>query len=358
MKLNKRYIISLIIAAACLAAALGLEGISRAMTNGLLHQNAAERFMADGDVPYKQISIFFSTDNKLPVSSIEQIQSSVNSVLKENSIQAENEDARTWCDAWSTDSGIVSADGVKASDIRCSATLVGGDFFEFHPMQLMSGCYIRKDDLMKDRVVIDTITAWNTFGSSEVADMEITINGKVYRVAGVVEPEKTGNTQTVYGSQGRIYMPYPDSTASSDDPAASIGADAVVSCYETVLPNPVRSFAENCITKAITSLEMSQLLINTDRDSFKNRFNRFLHLREMVICENNITYPWWENSARLTDYTTAQMFGLEMFLLIFPVICLFVSVYKLYAFISSLIARKIEANKRKYRTIEKDPYAL
>ena len=256
--------------------------------------------------------------------------------------------------------GIVSASGSKASDVNCNATLIGGDFFEIHAMRLLSGSYIRQDDLMHDRVVIDTITAWNTFGSPDIADMEIEIDGTVYLIAGVVEPEKDANTQTVYGKIGRIYMPYSASTMTSDT-AGSVNVSAkgqMIGCYEAVLPNPVRNFAKNCIEKAINSLEMNQLIVNTDRDTLLNRFDRFWHLKEMVICQNNVTYPWWENSARLTDYTAAQMFGLEMFLIIFPVICLFVTIYKLYVFLSALIARKIEAHKRKYRTIEKDPYAL
>ena len=68
---------------------------------------------------------------------------------------------------------------------------------------------------MHDRVVIDTITAWNTFGSPDIADMEIEIDGTVYLIAGVVEPEKDANTQTVYGKIGRIYMPYSASTMTS-----------------------------------------------------------------------------------------------------------------------------------------------
>jgi hypothetical protein len=109
--------------------------------------------------------------------------------------------------------------------------------------------------------------------------------------------------------------------------------------------------------KAFGMKSGKQILNNTDRGLFASRFEHLRNLRQMVAVEDGIAYPWWENAARLRDYTVAQLFGVEILLLIFPVFCLCAGIWILYKFLSALISKKIEENKRRYRTIEKDPYA-
>ena len=55
--------------------------------------------------------------------------------------------------------------GSKTLDTFC----VGGDFFLFHPVRLLSGNYFSEDDLMHDYILLDEEAAWDLFGGTDVA---------------------------------------------------------------------------------------------------------------------------------------------------------------------------------------------
>ena len=60
----------------------------------------------------------------------------------------------------------------------------------------------------------------------------------------------------------------------------------------------------------------------------------------------------------MRDFSAAQMLRLEILLLIFPTLCLLFLIWKGYRYLERLIDEKREHFKRRYRTIEKDPYSL
>ena len=134
---------------------------------------------------------------------------------------------------------------------------VGGDYFLFHPLQLLSGGYVSDEDYMADRVVLDAQTAFNLFGSSDVAGMEVTINGKTFPIAGVVKSEddfataaaldagakaSSDPTGVQSASKAMIYMSYA---------ALNAMAELPIDCYEIVLPDPVSGFAKKLMTEKI-----------------------------------------------------------------------------------------------------------
>lgn len=61
---------------------------------------------------------------------------------------------------------------------------MGGNFFDFHPIRLLSGNYISPDDLMKDRVLLDEDTAWLLFGGTQLEGLSFKIDGVPFVVAG------------------------------------------------------------------------------------------------------------------------------------------------------------------------------
>ena len=355
MKLNKKAVIPLCCAALMLLSVGICEGVTAAGFAGQIHQTAAERWDSDGSVPCAQISAFFSRDSAPSPASVESLRDSINKALTTASLAPKNKDARLWYDAWSTEQGSVSVQGAKKQEMTALATAVGGEFFLAHPMKLLSGGYIRPDDLMHDRVVIDSLLAWYAFGSSDVAGMELTIDGTVYQIAGVVEPAQDRITQTAYGDKPRVYVPF---AADDSDSAESYSAAARIGCYEVVLPNPVRGFAEKTVSDALGEREHMQLVVNTRRGTIARRWSTLRHLREMSVASDGIAYPWWENAARMRDLSAAQRFRTELLLLMFPVLCLLVLIWRGYRFLERFVAEKREKSKRKYRTIEKDPYSV
>ena len=357
MKLKNKAVILLCCAVLMVLAAGVCEIISAVQFSGQIHQTAAERWDTDGSSPCGQVSAFFSRENALSTASVESLQESIKKALTTASLEPKTKDGRLWYDAWSAEQGTVSVKGAKQQETDAIATAVGGEFFLVHPMKLLSGNYIRPDDLMHDRVVIDALLAWYTFGSSDVAGMELTVNGTIYQIAGVVEPAQDKTTQTAYGDKPRLYLPF---TAENDHDEGSVNysTSSDITCYEAVLPNPVRGFAEKTLREALGEREHMKLIVNTNRGSAARRWDTLRHLREMAVISDAIAYPWWENAARMRDFTAAELFRTELLLLVFPLLCLLALIWKGYRALERFIGEKREASRRKYRTIEKDPYSV
>ena len=109
-------------------------------------------------------------------------------------------------DAWSLHASRRSAPAGRAA--TCSLSPSGGNFFDFHPLRLLSGSYLSPDDVMDDRVLLDKETAWLLFGAFDVAGMSFSLDGTPVVVAGVYEHEKDAFSKLAYGEDMRIYMSY------------------------------------------------------------------------------------------------------------------------------------------------------
>lgn len=358
MKWQKKTAVPLCCAALMLLTAVGLECWSVHGFSGQIHQLAAERWDSDGTLPCGQVSVFFSRESALPASNLESIHKSIEQSMKAASLSPKNEDAALWYDAWSTEQGTVHVRGAKTQETEALASAVGGDFFRIHPLHLLSGGYICPDDLMQDRVMIDDLLAWYVFGSPDVAGMELTVDGKVYQIAGVVETAQDRITQTAYGKKPRVYLPFFGTGSEETGSEDGNSADIRITCYEAVLPNPVRGFSEKTVTEAIGTHDPMQILVNTRRGSLTRRWQNLKQLRNFAISADGIAYPWWENAARIRDFSAAQRLCTEICLLVFPALCLLALIWKGYRFLEHFIAEKREKRKRRYRTIEKDPYSI
>ncbi|MFR7742653.1 MAG: ABC transporter permease [Acutalibacteraceae bacterium] len=112
------------------------------------------------------------------------------------------------------------------------------------------------DELYGDRVVLDAQTAFNLFGSSDVAGMEVTINGETFPIAGVVKSEddfataaaldagaeaSSDPTGVQSASKAMIYMSY---AALERHGGAAHRLLARSSC-----PTPVSGFAKKLMTE-------------------------------------------------------------------------------------------------------------
>ena len=79
-------------------------------------------------------------------------------------------------------------DIVSASVDSVQIIGVGGDFFQFHPLNMISGNVFSENDISKDRVVLDENTAWTLFGAYDIAGKTVTIEGRQFVIAGVYKP--------------------------------------------------------------------------------------------------------------------------------------------------------------------------
>ena len=281
-------IVSLILIAALLFTQYRLSG-------ALDSQLAAERWGTDSENGAAQLSIFYANGLGLYEEEIYSLRSAIDTELTKNSITAPNKDARLWYDAYSAETTVTVS--TERANVEVAVTAVGGDYFRIHPLPLKSGYYFSDSDLNADRIVIDTVAAWQLFGAVDVASMMVTIEDRPYLIAGVVAPEEDRWNGAVYGNLPRIYM---DCSAFGDDMKLNM------TCYEAVLPNPVTGFGEKILTESAGTENARCLVVeNSARFSFAALWKLVAHFAESRVVKVPVIYPYWESAARILEAQTA-----------------------------------------------------
>ena len=297
--------------------------LSSSLTKELYSQQQATRWAGKkGD--YVQVSAFLSKEEAYRLDNISGIRSVIAVNLKEASLDEQGSKGRVWIDTYSGESEIQ----IRKDNNTLEATVigVGGEFFQFHPLQLLSGSYISEEDLNTDRIVIDEGLAWKIFGSNNVQGMQVWIEEQPYFVAGVVKMQEDQLHTIAYGAQDKIYMHYSH--------LESMKENLVMTCYEAVLPNPVSNFAYYTLREAFglpeelpeeetqknkLNFDGIEVIENTSRYTVGSLLKtaRDFHLRAMKT--NSIAYPYWENVAKTVGDYKCVLLMLQVLLLVFPV---------------------------------------
>lgn len=278
-------------------------------------QSMAERWSRDGNV--SQVSCFFSVNAGMDEDRIKEFEHTIDSALADAAVlqESENPGARLWADAYSADGKIsISSD---RSSLEADAIGIGGDFFLFHPLKLLSGSYFTGNDLNQDYCVIDQDAAWQLFGSNDVAGMTVYISGIPHIVTGVVQREEGRLTEAAGLNSTLIYVSY--------QTLSELGTNNGINHYEIVLPDPVSNFAYNYVKEKLGNSEKeTEVVENTSRYSFLSRLKLIPQFGTRSMNGKAIIYPYWENVAR----------GYEDIL---TVVTLFELLFLLYAVILALV---------------------
>ena len=136
--MKPKHIVLLILNAASVVFLICTSIIAAVLAGSLPDQQAAERW--GNDVRYSQVSVFTDYENEMVIDSIFMTRVNVEKKLTENSISSEKEDARIWADAFSSYQMPMSVSSDRAS-AEAAAIITGGDFFLFHPQDMISGYY-------------------------------------------------------------------------------------------------------------------------------------------------------------------------------------------------------------------------
>ncbi len=279
--------------------------ISNLLINKQETQQAAMRWSEQKDVA--QVSCFFSVNANVTQDRLEEFAHNVDSALEEASIvsASENENARLWADAYSA-SGKITVKSNIAS-VTVDAIGIGGDFFLFHPVQLLNGSYFSGNDLMQDYCVLDELTAWKLFGSNDIAGQVVEINGVSHVVTGVVQHKDGKLYETAGLDEALIYVSY--------DTLTRHGTNNGINHYEIVMPNPVNGFALNYVTENIGVSELEvDIVENSNRYSLLNRIKQIGEFATRAMNGKAIIYPYWENIARAyEDILSMFMFFILLF---------------------------------------------
>ncbi len=319
--LTLRQIICCITGAVSLLFFLILCCFCKVVTNGLQEQQMAKRWSNVSESA--QISCFFSQGTEVTRDTIKGFEAKLNSVLKEESITGAsvNEGARMWADAYSATGKITLANGKKT--VEAKAFGVEGDFFLFHPLKLLNGSLFSGDALMQDYVVIDEDTAWQLFGSNDVAGMQVSIGGVPHIVSGVIERAEGhlndaagNNTTTVYVSLHTL---------------ENYGKSQGISCYEIVMPNPITGYALKKVKENIgISEDTMECVENSARFSVLSLGKVFLGFGSRSMSQKAIIYPYWENVARGWEDILALVLLFQVLLLLIPVVLVAILLVKLW----------------------------
>ena len=313
--ISKKMLVWGIISVLCLVFFGGLFLIEDAMQKKLYDQQMAERWSKEGDAA--QVSAFYAkeeVENSIYFKSIEQ---SIDKALQQASIVAEKENVRLWIDAISR-SGKVTLSSERAT-VEVKAIGVSGEFFQFHPQKIISGSLFREDSMMQDGVVIDKETAWQLFGSSDVAGMQIMIGQVPHYITGVIE-RPTGRLQEAAGLEKSIcYL----SLESLEAYGMATGGFA----YEIVMPNPIQNFALSTMQTAVgTENENVVVIENSSRFQILPLLKIISQFGMRSMSFREISYPYWENIARGYEDIFAVFLGLKIIFLMNPIIFLIVVV--------------------------------
>ncbi len=312
-------ILSLILAVCCAACLL----LSRAAAGTLDAQKAAERWQGESEQRFAQISCFLPAGEGLSMEKLFGFRSSMAQKLKDASFDLEK-DGALYHDAWSRSGTVKVSAGRWGGEVL--AVAVGGHFFDFHPLRLVSGNYLSPGDLMEDRVLLDRETAWLLFGGSDLSGMSFAINGQPFVVAGVYEHARDRFSRLAEGEGMCIYMSYDAFTRLFPE-------QKDVSCYEFVMAEPVKGFARTAAEEKFP-VKRAEILDNTVRFEPMRLLRLVKNSAERSMRRSAALYPSWENAARAAEDRAA-------FLLAAGLVCgLFPAALLLYALIRFLAGGK------------------
>ncbi len=330
-----------------LCAAVSAIGMVRDhITSKLYDQQVGQRWSAD--TRCGQVSMFFSESYDVNKDKISEFEYNINKGLIADGYQDASanlaDGSAVWNDCYSAMGSIEVTRDLRT--INAVAIGVGGDFFQFHPMELLSGNYFTADAVMKDYVILDEYLAWQLFGSNNIVGETITLGGVPHYIAGVVKRDTGKYVKAAGLNFPTIYLSYEslatygkiDSSVlatdgslgsvsdkkSTDDEDESMTSDyntdtSGIICMEVVMPNPVDNYARTfLIQKLSLNTTIVEVVDNTTRYENKNLINVItgFHLRGMQV--KPLIYPYWENNARAHENIVAL-------LLIIQVICLVIA---------------------------------
>ena len=330
---------SLFLAAALLLILAALQGYTNHVVNNLPDQNEASRWSEDGEAA--QVTVFFTQEESVTPETVRQVRYHVENALRDAGVTRDlsKPSSRLFADCYSA-LGTVTAT-TETKSVTTATIGVGGDFFLFHPLTLVSGSYFSSADLMQDRVIVDEELAWQLFGGNDIIGKTIMLEEVPHTIVGVARQEKGKLLEASGGTGSILYTSYDSlvrygtvtgagvfggtssvgkysSAGEGGGSFADVGWASGVSgespmsginCYEIVMPNVVRHFAVNLLKeKAGFSEERSEFIENSERFSWEALLKvlRGSYKRSMRL--QAVHYPYWENEARGWEDILARVF--------------------------------------------------
>lgn len=282
---------------------LALLGLSK-QANLLPHEHTAERWAQNGG--WCHVNVYTAKEDAYSYNAVMSQHYKIIDELTAQSIEPDSEGANLLLTAYCGFTQTTVKVGKSTQPLSCVA--VGGDFFYFHPMELVSGNYFDPDGLMNDFVILNETAAWKLFGATDAAGMEVTISGQPYTVVGVVREGQDDYTQTAYDLGGCIYLSHQRLR------------DVPITCVEMLLPNPVDDFGAGIVRKQAG--ESRTVVEVSDRFSLGELFDCLGTYTQARMKQTPIAYPYWENAAILAQGNASLILAIGLVPCAFCAVCL------------------------------------
>lgn len=298
-------------AVVCLVAVCLCLGGARRALGDRPDQQAAARWSGDG-TPFAQVSLYLPSSQALTLNSLREARTKLDKALTEASLAPASESARLWLDAAGAELAATAA--TDRGSVSVTALAVNGDYFQFHPLQLLSGCTFSEADELHDTLVLDELAAWQLFGASDVVGRTVTVNGKLYTVCGVAAMPTDDAAVLTYGSAPRIWLFY-DQLFGAED--------AGLTFYEAVLPNPYTGYAKKLLENTFSTDALDCASVeNSTRFGLSSLWRTLRGLPRAAMRGSQAAYPWWENAAVYCQTRAALLFGGQLLCMVYPLIVL------------------------------------
>lgn len=317
--------------AVSIAAGIILTAMGGSLARSQEYNYAAEKWDPSGG--YSQISCFLSDSSGLNTDNITGLTSSFMTSLQNISTEQQEEGQKLIPQAYSASAGQVTVKSDKTTGkSEAELTAVGGDFFLFRDFTLVDGSYFSDSDIMQDGAVIDRKLSWALYGSDKTAGMSIYINDIKFYIAGVIDDPQDKLEKRTAGDTPRAYVSYEatsllslnDKKSSGDPDSSEPEAEGIkkISCFECLMPNPVKNFAYNTVKEAFESSypKMYRIVDNSSRFEPSVRAKAFKKLSNYAISDSSAVYPYWENASRIAEFKLSNIYFYRRLTYIIPIL--------------------------------------
>lgn len=317
--------------AVSITAGIILTAMGSSLAKSQEYNYAAEKWDPSGG--YSQISCFLSDSSGLNTDNITGLTSSFMTSLQNISTEQQEEGQKLIPQAYSASAGQVTVKSDKTTGkSEAELTAVGGDFFLFRDFTLVDGSYFSDSDIMQDGAVIDRSLSWALYGSDKTTGMSIYINDIKFYIAGVIDDPQDKLEKRTAGDTPRAYVSYEatsllslnDKKSSGDPDSSEPEAEGIkkISCFECLMPNPVKNFAYNTVKEAFESSypKMYRIVDNSSRFEPSVRAKAFKKLSNYAISDSSAVYPYWENASRIAEFKLSNIYFYRRLTYIIPIL--------------------------------------
>ncbi|MBQ4136592.1 MAG: ABC transporter permease [Clostridia bacterium] len=195
-----------------------------------------------------------------------------------------------------------SADNRRSASVN--ATEYVGDYFVFHPIELVEGAYPDRNSVLTDAIVIDELAAWQLFGTQKnIVGLELKLGNDIYIVCGVSKiPD--GVYSKVYGEKPRVYI---------NAESAGLRAGALqryFNTFEAMVPDPITNFAQNIISELLSVYD--PVIVDTEARFKGKELDKLRENRVKMITDSSDTeYSYNEKAMLILALKASDVYAVQ-----------------------------------------------